>query len=376
LTEFSAHVIDTEDSGKRVYLDQTAFYPTSGGQPHDSGMLAGKEIVDIVDEDDRVCHVLAEPFDMSQVNGCIDWGRRYDHMQQHTGQHLLSAVLLVLFGYETVSFHMGEEVSSIELAVKDLTDAQIDEAEKLANERIREARPVTIHFEEATSELGLRKASKRSGTLRVIDIQGVDRSACGGTHVRSTAEIGMLQIRKLERVRGNVRLEFVCGTRALGRTKQDFRILQELARQAATTIDRLPEHAAGLRIRLADSEKANEKLTAELARREGSELYQSTIPGLDGLRRTLVQVTTLDTATRAKAQAFVAGTRAVFAAVGCEPASVLIASSPDSGVNAGAVMKRILSAAGGRGGGSNVLAQGSVPKITGELLQELTNLSG
>lgn len=359
-----------------MYLDKTAFYPTSGGQPHDSGTLAGKTILDIVDEDDRVCHLVGEPIQASQVEGCVDWTRRYDHMQQHTGQHLLSAVLFTLFGYETVSFHMGEEVSTIELAAKDLTDSQIDEAERLANEIIREARPVTIHFEDASSELRLRKASKRSGTLRIIDIQGIDRSACGGTHVRSTAEIGMLQIRRLERVRGNVRLEFVCGTRALQRAKHDFGILQELARQAATAVDKLPEHTSALRSRLTEAEKANEKLMAELARREGSELYASTMPGADGLRRVLIQLPTLDTSTRAKAQAFVAGVKAVFVAVGSQPASVLLAASTDSGVNAGAVLKQVLSAAGGRGGGSNVLAQGSVPKITSELLQELADISG
>lgn len=361
LTTFSASVIDAQDGGKRIYLDRTAFYPTSGGQPHDYGALNGLSILDIVDEDDRVCHVLAQPIHVSEVEGCVDWVRRYDHMQQHTGQHLLSAVLLQRFGYETLSFHMGEDVSTIEIAAKDLTDAQIDQAESLANEKIREALPVTIRFEDVAADLGLRKPSKRGGTLRIVEISGLDRSACGGTHVRSTAEIGMMQIRRLERIRGNVRLEFVCGNRALARVKRDFRALQELARQAAAAIDRLPEHISALRGRAIEAEKANERLSGELARREGLDLYHSTAPRADGLRYAFVQLPALDAATRAKAQAFASGERAVFVAAGCDPASVLFACSADSGVNAGAVLKQALSQVGGKGGGSNSLAQGSVP---------------
>ena len=171
----------------------------------------------------------------------------------------------------------------------------------------------------------------------------------------------MLQIRRLERIRGNIRLEFVCGDRALHRAKLDFRVLQDLARQMATAIDRLPEHTAALRTRLTEAGKTNERLSTELARREGLELYRSTMPRADGLRYAFVQVPALDSAIRTKAQAFTSGEKALFVALGSEPASVLLACSPDSGVNAGAVLRQTLAAVGGRGGGSNVLAQGSLP---------------
>jgi alanyl-tRNA synthetase len=374
LREFSALAVETADDGRRVYLDRTAFYPTSGGQPHDTGMLAGQTVTDVVDEEDgRIAHVLSGPLLTSEASGQIDWQRRYDHMQQHTSQHLLSAVLLDLFGFRTLSFHMGEEVSTIELGTKELTDAQIDRAEQRANELVREGRPVNIGFESAETVEGLRKASQRSGTLRIIEIVGVDRSACGGTHVRSTAELGPIQMRKTEKIRGNVRVEFVCGIRSLRRAKADFRVALELARAGAVSIDQLPEHVAGLRARLAEADKERVRLTGELARREGQALWSQTAPSIDGLRRITLPVEVIDDAIRGKAQAFVAQGRAIVVALGTQPAGVLVACSADAGVNAGAVLKQVLAEAGGRGGGSATVAQGSLPNpsIAGKLFSAL-----
>jgi alanyl-tRNA synthetase len=202
----------------RIYLDRTAFYPTSGGQPHDLGTLGGQPVIEVIDEGERIVHVTAAPVLASgNISGEIDWSRRYDHMQQHTGQHLLSAVFAERFGFQTLSFHMGSEVSTIELATAELSESQIDEAERQANVIASESRPVHIRFEEAAAVDGLRKPSERSGTLRIIEIDGLDRSACGGTHVRSSSETAPLQIRKAEKIRGNVRIEFVCGLRAVKR---------------------------------------------------------------------------------------------------------------------------------------------------------------
>ncbi len=262
----------TED-GCRVYLDRTAFYPSSGGQPNDLGTLGGRAVLDVIDEEERIAHVLASPLAESAVEGCIDWPRRYDHMQQHTGQHLLSAAFVELFGLPTLSFHMGGEVSSIELGSKELTEAQIDSVEERVSQIVGEARRVNIQFEAADAARDLRKPSGRSGTLRIIEIEGFDRSACGGTHVRSTAELGPIQIRKTEKIRGHVRVEFVCGTRALRRAKQDFRILSELGREGAAAFERLPEQFASLRQRLAEAEKERHRLMLEMARREGEALY-------------------------------------------------------------------------------------------------------
>jgi alanyl-tRNA synthetase len=257
---------------------------------------------------------------------------------------------------------MGNEVSTIELRTKDFTERHAEEAEERANQLVREARPVRIEFESAEAVEGLRKPSQRSGTLRIIEIEGVDRSACGGTHVRSTAEVGPIQIRRQEKLRGNVRIEFVCGMRAVKRARQDFRVILELARQAAAPIDTLPEHYGNLRQRLADADKDRQRLAMELARQEGTALYSETPAGPDGLRRRLVEVPRIDEAVRAKAQAFTALGRALMLVVGTEQSGVLLACSPDSELNAGAILKQVLSASGGRGGGSGVLAQGSVPE--------------
>src|SRR4051794_9951967 len=252
---FHAQVVDSSPDGKRVYLDKTYFYPTSGGQPHDTGQLGEQAVLEVLDEGDRIAHLLAAPVSTGIVRAQIDWSRRYDHMQQHTGQHLLSAVFTEAYQMPTLSFHMGSELSTIELGTKELNDAQIDTVESRANEIVREARCVRILFEDAGKAQDLRKESLRTGTLRIVEIEKLDRSACGGTHARSTAELGPIQIRKGEKIRGNVRIEFVCGLRALRRAKADFRILVQLARESATAPEKLPEHLAVLRERLAEGEK-------------------------------------------------------------------------------------------------------------------------
>jgi len=170
--EFTAAIVERSGDGTRVYLDETAFYPTSGGQPHDVGTLGGVAVVDVVDEDERIAHVLAAPLGGSEPRlvGRIDWVRRYDHMQQHTGQHLLSAVFEDMFGAKTVSVHFGPESSTLDLDVESLTHEQLVAAETRANELVGEARPVVVTFEDAQAAQGLRKASERTGTLRVVSI--------------------------------------------------------------------------------------------------------------------------------------------------------------------------------------------------------------
>ncbi len=361
LSNFEAKVIDSAENGQRIYLDRTAFYPTSGGQPHDLGTLAGKVVVDVVDEGARIAHLLAEPVQEDAVQGEIDWPRRYDDMQQHTGQHLLSAAFVELFGAQTLSFHMGAEISSVELAMKDLNENQINEIETRVNEVVWQARPVTISFEEADSVDSLRKASARTGTLRIVEIAGFDRSACGGTHVRSTAELGPIQILRSERMRGNVRVEFVCGGRALKRAKEEHRTLTELSRIASSTFDDLSGYVAGLRDRLAETEKAHQRLTAELARSDGEDVYRKTAASSDGIHRWLMEAPSIDDAARAKVQSFCKLPKAVALVIGAKPPGVLIACSPDSGINAGVALKAALSRVGGRGGGSATLAQGALP---------------
>ncbi len=360
LSDFSARVAAIEDAGRRVYLDRTAFYPASGGQPFDTGTLGGVAVLEVADEGDRVAHVLQSPLELAEVEGRIDWARRYDHMQQHTGQHLLSAVLEGLYGIPTVSFHMGAETSTIDVGVASLDAARIERVEERCAEIVAEARPVTVAYEDAGAAVGLRKESQRSGTLRIVSIHDLDRSACGGTHVRSTAEIGPVLIRKLDKIRGNVRVEFVCGLRALRQARRDYRILTETSRVLSAPFERAPELIAAQAERVKALEKICQRQAAELAAREGRELYAATVPDAQGVRR-VKQHGAIDEAMRVRAQSFAASGKAVFLAVCDDPPSVLLAASADSGVHAGERVKAAVTAAGGRGGGNPALAQGSVP---------------
>jgi alanyl-tRNA synthetase len=360
LREFEARVVEVADEGRKVYLDRTAFYPTSGGQPYDLGTIGGVPVREVIDEEDRVVHILAEPLTTREVTAEIDWTRRFDHTQQHTGQHLLSAVFEELFAIPTVSFHLGAEGSTIDVSAASLDPSQIERVEERFAAIVAEARPVAITFEDAAAADGLRKASERKGTLRIVSIDRIDRSACGGTHVRSTAEIGAMQIRKLEKIRGITRVEFVCGLRALRAARSDLRLLSELSRAMSTPFEGLPSLVSAQAEKFKMLEKTAQRLAAELAKREGGELHAATAPGADGVRRVLVRGA-IDDAARIRAQAFVAGGKAVFLAVSEDPPSVLLAASADSGVHAGNLVKQAVTAAGGRGGGNQMLAQGSMP---------------
>ncbi len=379
LTDFRARVIAADPTGLRVYLDRTAFYPTSGGQPFDLGTLGGSRVVEVVEDgDDRVAHVLDAPLgakaiEAPEVEGQIDWSRRFDHMQQHTGQHLLSAVFEESYGAPTLSFHMGVETSTIDIGMVALDLDRAARVEDRCAEIVGQARPVAVTYEDASAVSGLRKESQRTGTLRIVSIADLDRSACGGTHVASTAQIGPLFIRKLEKIRGNLRVEFVCGLRALRHARGDYRILSEIGRELSVPPERAPETIAAQKARIKSLEKSSQRLATELAVREGRELHASTAPGAGGLRR-LTQRAPIDEAMRARAQAFTAAGSAVFLAICEDPPSLLLAASPDSGIHAGDRLKAALAAAGGRGGGNQTLAQGSVPSpeslnvVTGALV--------
>lgn len=366
LREFDATVVETSADGRTVYLDRSAFYPASGGQPADRGLLAGIAVEDVRDDGERVAHVLEQPLAASAaggtgraVHGEIDWPRRFDHMQQHTGQHLLSAVIEALFGFATVSVHFGAEISTVEIASADFTAEQSRKAEERCQELIMAAKPVTVSFEEAAAAEGLRKASERTGVLRIVSIEGVDRSACGGTHLSSLAEVGMLLIRRRERIRGNTRVEFVAGRRALERAQRDYEIVTELSRISTAAVDDLPAQIGSWRQRLADAEKERDRLRIELARRDGQALYQSTAADANGMRRAWLTVPAVSEETRSLLQAFAAGGRAVAAAVATGAPTILVAASSDSGVHAGNVLKQAFSSGGGKGGGSATLAQGA-----------------
>jgi len=362
LRRFTAHVLACAPGGATVYLDRTAFYPASGGQPFDLGSIAGVAVLEVVDEGDSVAHSLAAPLDPGPVECAIDWDRRFDHMQQHTGQHLLSAVFHDLLGLDTVSFHLGAESSTIDLEGGALDAAAAARAERRANQLISENRPVAVVYEDAAQAAGLRKPSDREGTLRIVSIDGLDRSACGGTHVRSTGEIGVILIRKLEKIRQSVRVEFLCGARAVARARADYEALNKIAQLVSASCDDAPVTVAAQLEAARAAEKSRRKLELDLAAYQGRELYQGTTPGPDGVRRVTRRAArgSLEEL-RALAQSFTAQPKAVFLAALNEPPSVLLASSADSGIDAGKTLKSALAEAGGRGGGSAGMAQGSVP---------------
>ncbi len=246
LYEFDAEVVDvaaTSDSRSSVILDRTAFYPTSGGQVFDTGWICPQEaigtklrVIEVMETDDgQILHVLENLPSLAKgahVHGLIDIERRRDHMQQHSGQHVLSAAFLRLFNMPTVSFHMGAESCSIDLDTKNLNAAQVESAEALANDVVMENRAVSIRFvtQEEARGLGLRKIPPvERDQLRLIEVNDFDVTACGGTHVSSTGQIGSILVRKTEKTRQGWRVEFVCGKRAVATARHDYTVLAESA---------------------------------------------------------------------------------------------------------------------------------------------------
>ena len=363
LREFTARIVERSADGLTLYLDRTAFYPASGGQPFDMGAIAGARVVEVVDDERRIAHRVASPVASDTVECAVDWGRRFDHMQQHTGQHLLSAVFDGLFGLGTVGFHLGGEASTVDLEGGALEAARLRQAERRANEIVCENRPVAVRFEDSAEAADLRKPSERAGELRIVCIEGLDRSACGGTHVRATGEIGPILLRKIEKVRQATRVEFLCGARAVARARADFDALSQVAQLFSAPLDDAAALVAAQLESGRAADKARRKLELEMAGYRGRELYAATPPGPDGVRRVVRRAERggLEEL-RAIAQSFTAQSKAVFVAALAEPPSVLLAASEDSGTDAGKALKAALAAAGGRGGGNARMAQGSVPE--------------
>jgi alanyl-tRNA synthetase len=266
---FESRVVETTsfDGRPAVVLDATCFYPTSGGQPHDTGRLNGVPVVDVVESNGQVVHVLAEPLptDGDMVRGEIDWERRLDHMQQHTGQHILSRAFEVELDAETVSFHLGDESSTIDLALADLDARAAERVEELANRIVMGNSPVRVSEHEGAEvqALALRKAPAVEGRIRVVRVGEFDICACGGTHVRATGEVGLIHIRRWEHQRGQVRVEFLCGGRALRDYRRQNRLLLRLAGDLTVGMDELPEAVA----RLGEAERAARRQTEQLRRR-------------------------------------------------------------------------------------------------------------
>ncbi len=349
--------------GDAVILDRTAFYPTSGGQPFDTGTLGGARVVDVIDlEDGTIAHVLdvradlGRPLTVGQsVHGEIDWARRFDHMQQHSGQHVLSAAFDRTFEVRTVSFHLGGEASTIDLA-REMSAAEIAAAETEANRVVWENRPVSISFAspEEAAALPLRKEPARGGRLRLVDLGGFDLSACGGTHVAQTGAIGAIAVVSWERFKGGQRLEFVCGGRAIGRLRSlrdsvtaSTRLLSVLPAELPGAIERLQADAK-------EQKRALGRLQTELARYRAEELAAS---ATDGLVLQTVETDANGLRTLASAIASRGGCLAVLVSAS-RPANIVVARSSDVAGSAQLLLVALTSKFGGRGGGNADLAQG------------------
>ena len=366
LRDFDARVVDRANDGRTLYLDRTAFYPTSGGQPFDTGTLAGIPVADVIDEGERIAHVLAAPSAATDsVHGAIDWTRRFDHMQQHTGQHLLSAIFADRYKLETVSVHFGAESSTLDLDTELLPQKTMLAVEQLANAAITEPRAVTVSFENAATVTGLRKPPPRAGELRVVTIDALDRSACGGTHVRSTAEIGAMLLRGTERVRKTTRVEFICGLRVIRAARADHELISALARSLGVAPSELIAKTATQGEELRAAQAARREAAAALDGYRARELFDSATPDAAAHRRIVVR---RDSGTvdelRSLAQAVVAIGHAHFIGTLASPPTIVLASSGGpAALDAGAALKAVLAHHGGRGGGNARIAQGTVPSL-------------
>jgi alanyl-tRNA synthetase len=376
LYEFDAKVIDVTaaDSRTAVVLDRTAFYPTSGGQIFDTGFFASDghkvRIAEVSENDDgTILHVVEGAAEIqvgSQIHGQIDVDRRRDHMQQHSGQHVLSAAFVRLFSMPTVSFHMGAESCSIDLDTKNLTSAQVEAAEKLANDVIVEDRPVSIRFvtQAEAQELGLRKVPPvERDQLRLIDIQDFDLTACGGTHVLATGQIGCILLRNVEKVRQGWRIEFVCGKRGLATARRDYSTLAEAAGLCSSHIWDLPKQVRKYQEETRNSRKTHEQTLQELAQMYADRLLRER--GSDSLIVTQIFADRDLAFIKLVAQSLThrnGKTVALLASTSAQPALVF-AQSPGQPFDLAALMKEALSQLGGRGGGSKDMAQGGFAKV-------------
>ena len=362
LKEFEAQVVEVRDVAGRpgIVLDRTAFYPTSGGQPFDTGTIGDRLVVDVIDEGSAVVHVLEAGTAAGTVIGHIDWARRFEHMQQHTGQHVLSAAIDRVSGVRTESFHLGTVSSTIDLA-RELSLAEIAAAEDLANSVIWEDRPVQIKFveAEAAAALQLRKESARSGTLRIIEIDGFDVSACGGTHVARTGAIGIITIAGWERLRGGTRLEFHCGVRALRAQRQLRDIVAASTRLLSTSADDLPR---GIERLQDDSRELRRRLKDHESRLAGYEAEAMAARAVDtGAFRAVAEAVSDADLNAIKIMAQAIAARPGHAAVlltSSSPVSVVVARAADVSLDAAGVLKQLIARFGGKGGGRPELAQG------------------
>jgi alanyl-tRNA synthetase len=358
LLEFDATILETK-LGDRVgvVLDKTAFYPTSGGQPNDTGVINQAVVIDCIEADDEgsVIHVLDRELPAGPAHCRIDAPRRSDHMQQHSGQHVLSQAFVELFSWPTVSFHMGAVSCTIDLPAESMSREQAEKAEDLANRIIRENRSVAVRYvtQDNIAEAGLRKPTERTGEIRIIDISGFDRSACGGTHVRMTGEIGPILVTGLERAKKQTRVQFICGDRVLRYARQANRTLETISQAISS-----PPFDTGSAVRTLWDEhqtarKKIEDLESRLMDYEAEEFPIENGVAIGIFKnRGIEKLKTLATKICVRP-----GLVALFADES-DQLRVVFARSSDGSADMNVLLKKTVDRFGGRGGGRPNLAQG------------------
>lgn len=370
--EFTAGIVAQVQANGRyaVILDHTFFYPTSGGQPHDTGLLGETAVTEVTlrEADGAILHWLDAPLpvDAGRVNGRIHWPRRFDHMQQHSGQHILSQALLRVAGAATASFHLSADSVTIDLAAAQLTPEQLTAAEELANQIIWQNRPILIRqvsLAEA-EKLNLRKIPEaaQGGTLRLVEITDFDLTACGGTHVASTGAVGLIKILKVERMRGQVRVVFCCGGRALADYRQKHEVLQTIAGQLTTSLAEFPQAIQTLQEALKQANRTYKQQTEMLLALEAEQLRQQ---GIQHGPYTLIIKSYAD---KEAAQLRILanqltqqpGTTAFLGLAG-ERSFFLFSRAADAPGHMNDLLQKALQELGGRGGGTAVTAQGGGP---------------
>jgi alanyl-tRNA synthetase len=350
-----------------VVVDRTAFYPTSGGQPHDIGKLGDANVFDVRDDGDEIVHVVDQILDPGEVQGCIHWPRRFDHMQQHTGQHLLSAMFLERFGLPTVSFHLGNEICTIDLRGPEPTELMLEGAERAANQVIFEDRPVTVRYGTADqlSQLGVRKEVEREGILRAIEIETADLQPCGGTHVKRTGQIGTLLVRRCTKVRQDWRVEFLCGGRAERSARRDFLQLRQVAEKLSCASDEVLSAAARALSERDANFKSLRVMLERLAKVEATRALQATSPSPQGI---LVVARAFEGVPAEYLGFFAAeitkSEKAVALLAGTDEGNLHFAQHPSAGKDMNALLKQVLEKLGGKGGGTRDLARGKFANPT------------
>ncbi|WP_412729379.1 alanyl-tRNA editing protein [Cytobacillus praedii] len=367
IKSFTTYLKDQQkDEQGRVYaiLEETAFYPTGGGQPHDTGTLNGIKVTDVEEVNGEICHYLAQPFsEPGEITGEIDWERRFDHMQQHAGQHILSAAFEEQFGYATVSFHLGNEVLTIDLDIEELSDEQASEAEDLANRIILENRVIETKWVtmDELSSYRLRKQLSVTENIRLVIIPDFDYNGCGGTHPHSTGEVRAIKILDWEKQRKKIRVHFVCGDRVLNQLHQKQKEIKRLTSILNAPAESLADMAKKLSEDKKMLEKSIEELKDELVAYEAKDLLANGKSSGNGLmiskqfkKRPIQEVQKLARSVTAQSEEAV-----VFFVNDAEEKLQFVCAKgkvPSSSMKE--ITNKLLPLINGKGGGNDLFAQG------------------